>query len=97
MLFDQSGSGIYSGPEFVLNGPATVSYSFDCSSFGSSGNFIGNIETPDQSSLNSDDQPFANALAESGSNTATVYPQDPGSDYHVAINSECAWTVKATS
>lgn len=97
VLFDQSGSGIYTGPEFILNGPVTVSYSFDCSSFGSPGNFIGDIETGDQSSLTSDDQIFANGLAESGSKTVTVYPQDPGSEYHVAINSECAWTVRVVA
>jgi hypothetical protein len=73
-----------------------VSYSYNCAGFGGSGNFIGDLETPDQSSLSSDDQTFANELGSGGSATSTVYPQDPGQDYYVAINTECDWTVKVT-
>jgi len=76
----------------VTSGNLTVRYSFDCSSQGT-GNFIGDIETGNQASLNSDDQPFANDLAASGAKTTHVYPQMAGKHYHVSINSECAWSV----
>ena len=96
VLFSKSGNGIYNSAPFAVGSAATVSYSYNCAAFGTSGNFTGDLETPDQSSLNSDDQSFANAIGNSGSATSTVYPQNPGQDYYVAINSECDWTVKIT-
>jgi Domain of unknown function (DUF4190) len=94
VLMSFSGSGIgNSAPFLVTSGTLTVSYHFDCSGFGGSGNFAGDIETGNQASLNSDDQPFANDLAASGSKTTHVYPQMVGKHYHVSIDSECNWGV----
>jgi len=75
----------------------SVTYSFDCSAMGGSGNFIADLDYGNQSSLNSDDQSIANDLAASGGQTTTVYPQDPGQQYYVAVNSECSWTVKVVA
>lgn len=98
VLLNFSGNGIEnSAPFLVDSSQVTVTYSFNCSSFGGSGNFIADLEYGNQSSLNSDDQSIANALAPSGQATTTVYPQDPGNDYYVAVNSECSWTVEVES
>jgi hypothetical protein len=98
VLLNMSGSGIQnSAPFLVSTSQVTVTYSFNCSSFGGSGNFAADLEYGNQSSLNSDDQSIANQLAPSGQATTTVYPQDPGNDYYVSVDSECNWTVKVTS
>jgi Protein of unknown function (DUF732) len=94
VLLRLSGNGIQnSGPVTVTQSSLTVHYSYDCSGFGTSGNFIADFETADQSSLSSDDQSIANALGSGGSATTTIYPQDTGSEYHLAVNSECNWSV----
>ncbi|MGC1783606.1 MAG: DUF732 domain-containing protein [Acidobacteriaceae bacterium] len=98
VLLSFSGNGIENSAPFLVNSSqVTVTYSFNCASFGGSGNFIADLEYGNQSSLNSDDQSIANALAPSGQTTTTVYPQDPGNDYYVAVNSECSWTIKVES
>lgn len=94
VVFSMSGNGIYTGPPFdVGSQPLTVRYSYDCSSFGQSGNFIANLLNGNQSQLGSDNQPIANQLGMSGSQTVTVYPQNPGADYYLSVNSECDWSV----
>jgi hypothetical protein len=72
-------------------------YTYDCSSFGSAGNFIADMVNGNQSSLNSDDQNIANALGSGGTATTTLYPTNVGQDYHLTVNSECAWKVTLTS
>jgi hypothetical protein len=98
VLIRLSGNGIENSPPVVVNsGTLTVKYSYDCSSAGGSGNFIADLQTPDQASLSSDDQSIANALGAGGSATTTIYPQDVGSKYYLAVNSECNWSVTVTS
>lgn len=98
VLIRFDGSGIKNSAPFnVGSGPLTVKYSYNCASFGSAGNFVADLLYGNQSSLNSDDQPIANALAMSGSTTTTVYPQDPGKDYYLSVNSECSWRIKVRS
>jgi hypothetical protein len=97
LLLTFSGSGIRNSAPFnVGGGPLTVTYSFNCSSFGGSGNFQADLYYGNQASLNSDDLSIANALAVSGHQTTTVYPQYPGKDYYLSVNSECSWRVKVT-
>jgi hypothetical protein len=97
VLIRFDGSGIRNSPPFnVGSGALTVHYSFDCAAFGSSGNFVADLLYGNQSSFSSDDQPIANALAASGSTTTTVYPQDPGRDYYLSVDSECSWKIKVT-
>jgi hypothetical protein len=98
LLIRLSGSGIEnSRPFLVPSGTVTVHYSYDCEAAGGSGNFIADLETGNQAAPGSDDQSIANALSPGGSATTTVYPQDPGSEYHVAVNSECSWSLVARS
>ncbi len=82
VLLSFSGNGIGNSAPFLVLGTLTVHYTFDCSSQGT-GNFIGDIETGNQASLNSDDQSFANELSGGGSKTTHVYPQEPGHDYRL--------------
>jgi hypothetical protein len=97
LLLTFSGSGIRNSAPFnVGGGPLTVTYSFNCSSFGGSGNFQADLYYGNQASLNSDDLSVANALARSGHQTTTVYPQYPGKEYYLSVNSECSWNVKVT-
>jgi Protein of unknown function (DUF732) len=98
VLLRLSGNGIAnSGPVMVTQSSLTVHYTYDCSSFGGSGNFIADFETANQASLSSDDQTIANALGAGGSATTTIYPQNTGSQYHLAVNSECDWSVTITA
>lgn len=82
-----------SAPFPVTSGTLTVRYSYDCSAYGSQGNFIADLITGDEGSASYDDQEISNALGESGSDVTTLYPQDVGSDYHLVVTSECTWTV----
>jgi hypothetical protein len=94
VLMSLSGSGIENSPPFlVTQSQLTVHYTYDCSAFGGSGNFIADLLSGNQSSLGSDDQSIANALGAGGSVTTTIYPTNAGSDYHLAVNSECNWSV----
>lgn len=93
VLMRFSGNGIRNSPPFRVGSQVTVRYSFDCSAYGGSGNFIADLQYGNQTSLNSDDQQIANALAGHEAQTTTVYPQDPGKDYYLAVNSECNWSI----
>jgi hypothetical protein len=98
VLIRFTGSGIKNSAPFnVGSGPLTITYHFNCAAFGGSGNFAADLLYGNQSSLNSDDQSIANDLAPSGSQTTTVYPQDPGKDYYLSVDSECSWRLKVVS
>jgi hypothetical protein len=98
VLIRFAGSGIKNSAPFdVGSGPLTVTYRFNCAAFGSSGNFVADLLYGNQSSLSGDDQSIANDLAASGGQTTTVYPQDPGKDYYLSVNSECSWRLKVVS
>jgi hypothetical protein len=95
VLLSMSGSGIRNSAPFTVNsGTLTVTYSYDCSGAGGTGNFIADLNTPNQGSLSSDTQSIANALGSGGTATTTIYPQNVGSQYYLAVDSECNWSVK---
>jgi hypothetical protein len=97
VLIVVNGSGIReSAPFNVGHGPLTVRYRFNCASSGGAGNFIADALYGDQSSLNSDDQSIANALAKRGHQITTIYPSYPGKKYHLEVNSECSWHITVT-
>ena len=98
VLISMSGNGQGSSAPFpVSTSTVTAKYTYDCAADGGSGNFIADMETGDQSSLNSDDQSIANALGAGGTATTTLYPTNVGQDYHLTVISECSWTVTLTS
>lgn len=98
VLISLSGSGIRNSAPFVVNSSSvTARYSYDCSAFGTSGNFIASIVSGSPSNGTYDDQTIANALGSGGSQTTTVYPQDQGSSYYLEVNSECSWSITLTA
>jgi hypothetical protein len=87
VLLDQSGSGQAQTQPFTTGKSWTVTYTFDCSSFGSSGNFqlfVKNVDGSDNFDTG------ANDLAASGGNTDYFY--DAGQHY-LTVNSECSWHI----
>lgn len=96
-ILSYSGSGIWTSQPFNAPSEIIAAYSFS-SCDGGSGNFIADvITTADPSSGNYDDQTVANQLSSGGSATTAVYPQYPGSQYDLQVNSECSFTIKLTS
>jgi hypothetical protein len=94
VLATMSGNGIQNSAPFLVSAsPVTATYTYDCSGFGTAGNFIADMLSGNQSDLGSDDQSIANALGMSGGATTTLYPANTGSDYYLSVNSECDWTV----
>ena len=73
-----------------------MKYTYNCAAFGSSGNFVADLLYGSQSSLSGDDQQIANELGAGGTQSTVIYPQDPGKDYHLSVNSECSWSVTVT-
>ena len=82
-----SGSGIQSTPRFTVTNTWKLDYTYDCSSFGGSGNFI-----VDEDGGNDFDGASVNALGAGGSSSTWVY--DDAGTHYLAVNSECSWTVK---
>jgi hypothetical protein len=96
-ILSYSGSGIWTSQPFNAPSEIVASYSFS-SCAGGSGNFISDvITTAGPSSENYDDQTVANQLSSGGSATTAVYPQYPGSQYDLQVNSERSFTIKLTS
>ena len=88
------GSGEESSRSVLVSQPALqVKYSYDCSSFGGPGSFVADFETANRNSLDFDDQSIANALSPGGGDTITIYPQEMGREYHLAVNSQCDWSI----
>jgi hypothetical protein len=92
------GSGIESSRSVLVTQPTLqVKYSYDCSSSGGSGSFVADFETANQNSLDFDDQSIANAISTGGEDTITIYPQKTGSEYHLAVNSQCDWSITVST
>jgi len=92
VLLDITGSGIKQTQSFTTKSSWTIDYTFDCSNFGSQGNF--------QIYLNNTDGSYnygagPNDLAMSGGDTEYYY-NDAGGHY-LTINSECNWHVTVKS
>lgn len=87
VLYSKSGSGAGSTPNFTTGAEWQVDWTYNCSNFGSQGNFI--ISAGNAADISF---PSVNELGTSGADTAYVH-SDPGS-HSLSINSECSWTVK---
>ncbi len=86
VLLDKSGSGINKTASFTAAGDWEIDYSFDCSNFGSQGNFQVYVFNEDGSVA---DVPV-NDLAAKGQD---VSYEHQGGTYYLEMNSECAWHV----
>lgn len=84
-LLTTTGNGIKATTEFTTGDSWNLTYTFDCSGFGSSGNFaVTEYTTGEMTGI------LVNALAASGQDTVPVY--DAGR-HHLEVNSECDWTL----
>ena len=90
IMMQQQGSGIANSTEFNAPSHWKLSYSYDCSNFGFNGNF--------QVFLYQGSRPvgiLANDLGKGESKSTDVY--QGGDHLHLQMNSECSWSVKATT
>ncbi|MEZ0095354.1 hypothetical protein [Streptacidiphilus sp. EB129] len=83
-LLTLKGTGIKNTAQFTTGSAWTVAYTFDCTAFGSQGNFVVSDETG---------MPLVNELKAKGSGSS---PQYTGGTHHLEINSECDWTLNVT-
>jgi hypothetical protein len=81
-----SGSGQENTPRFTVTDTWKLVYSFNCSSFGSSGNFQVYEDGGNDFSLS------VNDLAMSKSSSTWAY--NDGGTHYLEINSECSWKLK---
>jgi hypothetical protein len=86
-LLDVSGSGIKTTQAFTVGPTWAMTWSYDCSAFGSRGNFIVNVMTTDgHGSRNAG----TNQLGTGGSDVEHFHV---GGTFYLEINSECGWHV----
>ena len=74
-------------PQFSQTGPWTMAWSYDCSAFGSAGNFIVNVNQPAGDPVS---DIGANELGSGGAGTDSYV--DAGT-FSLNVNSECAWSI----
>lgn len=82
-----TGSGTQNTARFTVTNTWKLAYSFDCSSFGSSGNFQVYEDGGSGGSGAS-----VNDLA--ASKTSSTWAYNDGGTHYLEVNSECSWTVK---
>ena len=90
VLLDLQGSGTKSTQKFTASGDWDLDWSYDCSSFGNSGNFQVFIYTGSGSPSTSNSP--VNELGASGSDTEHYHT---GGTFYLEVNSECTWHVTA--
>lgn len=86
-----SGSGIENSQPFRTHGPVNISYTYNCASFGESGDFSITVE---DTSGNPIDIPV-NTSGNSGG--ATSYEPVSAGSYILSVDSECDWTIRVNS
>lgn len=89
VLLDMTGSGAKNSVEFTAPGHWKLHYAYDCTDFGSKGNFQVYVEEGSSPV----DVPV-NELGLKGDSTTDVYH---GGRVHLSMNSECSWHVTATT
>jgi hypothetical protein len=86
VLLDKTGSGINTTAKFSPAGDWQIVWSYDCSSFGSSGNFQIYV-------YNGDGSLSDVAVNELGAKGSDVTNEHQGGTYYLQMNSECKWHV----
>jgi hypothetical protein len=86
-LLDVKGSGSKTTQSFTATGEWTLTYSYDCSDFGTRGNFVVSVRNADGSVSGNQG---VNELGRSGSDTE--YYHSPGTMF-LQINSTCSWYI----
>ena len=86
VLLDKSGTGINQTPKFTAGGDWEIDWSYDCTNFGSNGNFIITVYQGDGTLVGV----AANQLGAKGSDVSN---QHQSGTYYLEMNSECDWHV----
>lgn len=89
-IFSLSGSGIKNTVDFTAPSEWTLSYTFNCSGAGGTGNFI--VYTYSSDGTLDFTGPSVNELGASGASSTQAH-NDGGRKY-LSIDSECSWSVK---
>jgi hypothetical protein len=84
-LLTFNGSGIKKSAKFTTGDDWTLKYTYNCSGFGGSGNFIVDLYTN-----GSPEDVLVNELGPAGTSTSPVYS---AGEHWLDVNSECNWTV----
>jgi hypothetical protein len=82
-----SGSGIENTPKFTVTDTWKLDYTFDCSSFGTSGNFIVNED-------GGADFTGASVNELGAGKSGSTYAYGDAGTHYLQVNSECSWSVK---
>ena len=91
-VFSLNGSGIKNTPDFVVSSAEwVIHYSYDCSAYGSSGNFAISVSSTNGGPADGD--VAANEIGASGNSSSVEHG---AGTYYLAINSECNWQVVVT-
>lgn len=89
VVYSKTGSGTGTTPNFTVGAEWQIDWTYNCSNFGGSGNFI---ITPVGSGGTGIGLNPVNELGASGADTA--YEHDAAGTFNLQVNSECNWTVK---
>jgi len=87
-LLEISGSGIKKSVTFTTGGSWSLEYAYDCSRWGSTGNFM--VDLYDAGSGDLDDV-LVNELDTGGTDSTPVYSSGT---HWLEVDSECDWTVR---
>lgn len=92
VVYSGQGSGEKTTPTFRVNSTDySVAYTYNCASFGTSGNFAIEVQSSGDQLF---DDSAANTIGMKGADTS-YFHDGPGTLY-LSILSECSWTVKVT-
>jgi hypothetical protein len=90
VLLDLQGSGTKSTQKFTAASDWDLTWSYDCSGFGSKGNFMVEVYNGD-GSMSIENQ----GVNQLGMKDSGVEHYHKGGTFYLSINSECSWTVQA--
>lgn len=88
VVLTKSGEGLVKTKSFTVGDDWSLTYSFDCSSFGMQGNFQVYEDYPDG-------QVLVNALAKKGSDV--TYQTGDAGKHSLEVSSECDWKITVTN
>lgn len=92
VLLKVKGNGAKTTEKFTAAGDWDLAYTYDCSNFGTQGNFAVLVYGDDGNLSLSNQGP--NELGNKGND---VDHEHHGGTYYLDVNSECQWTIKVTS
>ncbi len=94
ILLKLSGNGINTSKPFSATGDSfTMTYAYDCTSFGYAGNFVVDVYGTNALDPALPDGAVNELGMKGGPTTTTVYLNGQPGPFHIEVNSECSWGV----